>query len=464
MRRGAGTPGASGGRSAVGRLDPLALAARARYLPPLQPGQSVWKDEEIAWPRPTWEGAFDGPELTSLDEATGALRDALEQAVERALEGATRAAVITGGGVDSSALLALAHGWAARGAGRTVFGVALDFGGRGDDRPHLARVEAHLGGAVERVAPEAGAAHVHLVWSGVLRAPFTWPGGPMEVALLTRARELGAEVALMGIGADDLLDGIPHALARRARAGDFGAAIRAARKLEGFAAPRFRALSWVARPLVAARVPPAIRRWRAERGSPETPAWAGPVMRSAAVRARRNELARLFARAPGASTEAPRARFEAFLTAAHLEHLAQIRAQESAAAGIVRRDPFLDPALVAVVARTSPELLLAGDVRRGLFRRAVADLLPASVVGRLDKAEFTEAFARFGAAVGGLGAFRRLADVRELASLGVIGDVGAFRAAFERFAAGDETGWAEVWPVLTVEAFVRAVREGREAA
>src|SRR5262249_44336906 len=151
-----------------------------------------------------------------------------------AFAGATRVGVMTGGGVDSAALLALAVEWAKRDRARSAFGIAIDFGGQGDDRPHLRALERHLGCEIVRVQPEDAKRRFPLFLDGVDASPFTWPGGPFEVEALARGRELGADVCAMGAGADELFDGAPQALADVARSGRIFEALRRARRMRAF--------------------------------------------------------------------------------------------------------------------------------------------------------------------------------------------------------------------------------------
>jgi asparagine synthase (glutamine-hydrolysing) len=438
-------------------LDVRTLGARALLASPLEPHATPYCDVRARLADAPLELAPPPPEATSPSEAALLVRRQLEAAVDRALVGSRSVAVATGGGLDSSTLLALATRWARR-TGGEAFAVALDFGGPGDDRPHLRALEAHLGCAVVRVRPEDAAERMALARDGVDAAPFTWPSGPMEVEMFARARARGADRVLTGVGADALFDGSPQALAAMAKRGALRAALRAARRLQGFSGPRAPGVAWVLRPLAAALVPTTLRQRRARAAPVHVPTWAGPVLCDVATEQAEAQIARAFAPCRSADD-----RFEAARQAPHLEHLAWLRHQEEVASGLARRDPFLDLTLVRAVTRLPPEWLLFGDQRRGLFREAVRDLLPASVATRQDKASFEPALTRFVRAAGGFEALRPLASVTELAALDLARPA-AFREAFEAFAARPEDpdgdGWESVWPALAVEGFLRARRRG----
>ncbi|MEO8877684.1 MAG: hypothetical protein ABI461_18975, partial [Polyangiaceae bacterium] len=66
---------------------------------------------------------------------------------------AKRVAILTGGGIDSSALLAAAIASNRGASERDVVAIALDFSGEGDDRPYLRDLQMSLGIQVLRVTP-----------------------------------------------------------------------------------------------------------------------------------------------------------------------------------------------------------------------------------------------------------------------------------------------------------------------
>lgn len=427
--------------------------ARDGALPTIDPAVEA-RLAPHAWGDDLAERDDDVEEARGCEDASAAarlVRRALERAVDRATEGAARIAVLTGGGVDSSALLALADARARR-AGGTAFAVALDFGGLGDDRPYLKIMEQHLGCEVVRVDPAEGAAHLDLL-RGVDASPFVWAVGTAEVAMLRAARAHGADVVLSGVGADELFDGLPQSLAWRARRGQVRSAVRAARALAGFDAPRSPVFSWIARPLLARLQPRALRALRVPRhGALFTPSWAGARLRAQAQRLGEERLARALA-------EDPRTPLERFVEAPHREHLFWLRHQEQRASGVERRDPFHSRVLARLVLALPQDVLLAGDVRRGLFRRAVADLVPERVRERLDKASFAGAFARFFARA--RSSLRPFFEATETSRLGLVDAASFAREGVAALDAPDDLGiYAYAWTALATEAFLR----GREAA
>jgi asparagine synthetase B (glutamine-hydrolysing) len=425
-----------------------ALAARAFGLPPTTPCETPYVGVSCA----LYEGTSNQERATTTPaDAPRVLRRALEDAVARTLGDARRVAVMAGGGLDSAGLLALTVAWA-RPRGATVFAVALDFAGRCDDRPYLRMLEQRLACEVIRVQPEEGAPH--LEWGGgVDGAPFCWPGAPIEIAMMRRARSHGADCVLMGVGGDELFDGEPQSLAAVARRGNVLSAVRSARSMRGFQRPRSRTLSWIARPLLGRITPTSIRMRLARRRPGGAPSWAGPRLVEYVERVRQRDLVALERNLRGGVVVDPEAGER------HRVGVGWIRHQEEVVAGVERRDPFFDADLMATVDSFEPEWMLAGDIRRGLFREAHRDLLPAALLGREDKAFFEPAFGRLVGGRQGLEAMRDLASCDELAELGIV-DRALFAKEFDAFVAAPDEGlpWLTIWPALCVEQFLRARR------
>jgi asparagine synthetase B (glutamine-hydrolysing) len=387
----------------------------------------------------------------SPDEAVRVLRVELEAAVDRALASVRRVAVLAGGGVDSAGLLALTVDWARR-TGGSAFAVALDFASPGDDRPHLRALESALRCEVVRVSPEEAASRFSLM-RGVDAAPFPWPVAPMEVELMSRARALGAERVLMGVGGDELFDGDPRSLSTLLEQGSVRKAFQLARTLRGFDRPRFPMASWAVRPLLARCMPRAVRESRARLLPVQVPTWAGPALttylhRAHDMRVEAAAQSRMRGDDPLAPSKAVEARYR--------EYLAWCRHAEAVASGVERVDPFLDRTLAARVERIPRAWMLHGAMRRGLFREAMRPLLPSSVRLREDKASFEPAMTRFVSSVGGLSSLRELATATELQAHGLV-DRRAFIATFDAFVADPEQreAWTALWPALCVEAFLR---------
>ena len=426
--------------------DPSSTAYEGIYRVPTHGQVRVWPDGRR-------QGTVVARSLSPNDgitvqEAAREIRTGVFRAISRHTEGKRRVAVLVGGGVDSSAILASTLA-ATRGASRVeVDAIALHFASEGDDRPYMRDLVRALGIVPIQVAPASGGALVRrmLVLDS---APYTWPNAACEAAMLLAAREQGAEIALGGMGGDDLFDGNPANLAKRAREGDALGALRDAVALRvpwrepGVA----QAWDFVLRPLLVGGLPHSVRRqWRRIRRKKGTP-WAGPALRAFFER---------HVDRPELGTESASERYARFVTLPYLMEVIDMRAQLHAGLGIARADPLLDDELIEFVSRLPPSLLLHGGRMRGLFRTAMQGLVPDSVRLRTDKAAFEPAMADAVRASGGFAALKDLVGMRNLRRVGLV-ETGAYRSAFDALAADPEgwgEGWLQVWPALAVETFL----------
>ena len=381
------------------------------------------------------------------------LRALLLAATRRAVEGATHLGVLTGGGLDSGALLAMAVA-----LGPRVDAFAIDFEGPGDDRPHLAALSRALGIEPVRATPSAATLPADLTAAGL---PLTWPSAPIEALLLRRALASGASRVLAGLGADEWFDGDPDAASLLSTgAGSLGlrAAATAAHGYEQ--AGLGRALARVLWPRLRREVPFPLRRWtRRARLRPAFPQWAAPRLR----RVIREAHERALGDKPWVERTAEE-RIVAGFRDPHLARASTLRLQLERMSGVLRVDPYLDADLATFALGASPELLLGQDQpreRRGLLREALAGLVPEALRTRQDKASFAPVHRAL---------FQRphLATLEMAAGVTRLGDLEIvepheFRRAFDRAVSrAAESGaepvpsLAQLYAVLAVEAFLSA--------
>ena len=373
------------------------------------------------------------------------LRALLFAATERAISGSSHVGVLTGGGLDSGALLAMAHTFA-----RRLDAFAIDFEGPGDDRPHLVALARAVGIEPIRVKPSDALLPAALTAAGM---PFTWPSAAVEAALLMRAHEAGASRVLAGLGADQWFDGDPDAASLLLSGAGLRDAVSAAQVFER--AGRRRAMSRVLWPAVRRQVPWVLRRMtRGLRSRAEVPTWAGSRTRRVVTEAHERALADK----PWVELTAEERVLEGFRDP-HLARASTLRLQLERLAGIVRVDPYLDADLATFALSASPELLLGQDdprERRGLFREALRGVLPESVRTRQDKASFAPVNrALFQPPL--LAKIEKEAKVSRLADLQIV-EPKAFQEAYESVVsgAGSESLVAQLYAVLAVEAFLVA--------
>jgi asparagine synthetase B (glutamine-hydrolysing) len=396
-----------------------------------------------------------GPEMNlSVTDLARALRSELGEAVDRQCEGAKCVAILTGGGVDSSNLLAVAVQNYRRGGAPRVLPLAMDFGGPGDDRPYLRALCGHLMVEALRVKPAEGALDTEQ--DRVLDAS-THATAPMPVrAALRRAKSAGAQVALLGDGSELLLD------ADAAVFGDFllKSPLSALRCAAHFRAiDEGRTASWrrlVLGPLARHFFTPSVLdrrraalRLRALRLRLRALPWAGPTLKA------RLSMDREYPPAPRIYDQRTRV---TLLASSPLVTITQeYSSRWELASGLRMASPYLDDNFVQFVGRIPSRAIFAGARERGLLRESMSDIVPDNVRNRMDKAKSDHAFVELFAAMGGASAVRELVTMTELQRLGMI-EAREFRKAFDQFAANpgaDPSCWGTLWSAITAEAYVR---------
>lgn len=443
------------------RLDADTLAARAAHLVgSISDGaRSVFRDVMTVPPGTRVEvtprgelsrSALDAPPpVEPPSRPVDALRELLLRAVGRVAARGERVGVLSGGGLDSGALVALAHH-----EGIDVNAFALAFGGPGDDRPHLRALAAHLGLEPLSMPPFDADVPPLLAAAGL---PLTWASGAAEATLMARARAWGARVVLSGLFADDCFDGDPRSAAELVQSIGAFAAIARARRYDD--ATLREGARRVLGPWARSSVPGAarafLRRLRGPFARPVRRPLDGP--RLARVRRETSERAR--EDHDDAKIEGAHARIRSAFFSAHLGFASELRMQEESLSGVLRVDPYLDAEVATFALSLPPHLLLGDGQRRGLFREALVGLLPDSVRTRRDKASFAEVHASL---LRPPLAARVLAD-RRFEALGDLGIVTprAAESALER-ASHDEAfaraHGAELYALLAAEAFARRHR------
>lgn len=382
------------------------------------------------------------------DDATlaGALWEELTAAVRRATAGASRVAVLVSGGLDSAAVLAAAT-HVARGR---VFAVHVAIDGPNDDRPHAEALFAALGVPVVRVDAADLARHA-LASMSIDGAPYVLSSGPLDVGLLARAREAGADVALSGVGGDELFGGDLRTHALELFAHPIRAVVDAYRFVEPSRAPGRRHLvDYLVRPLVKPLAPRALRERVARRALHYARPWdVGPAPRS-------------FERAVAEVAEGTpiprdaRARYLAYALDDGLADVADWRGMAATCAGLRRVDVLFDDALVRFACAAPPRALRAGRLHRGLLRAALAGRIPDGVRLRVDKAILEPGFLA--------AADRVRPELERLAGLPTLPRFAAHptpedvqRALAAALSTRNPYLWSPVWHTLAVEAWLSRV-------
>lgn len=331
------------------------------------------------------------PAKLGVEEAAGLVRTALDRAVDRATASAAAPAVLLSGGLDSSAIAAVAtrRPEPVRASVSAVFPEhpSADETGLIDTTTRALglsslRAEVHAGGGVLRAAAE-------LVDRWAL--PPVTPNGVFWLPLLRAARAAGIDVLLDGQGGDELFGLSPFLLADRLRRGDLTGALRLVDRVPGAGghARSSDKLEWLVGYGVKGALGPNVERaLRRARGRGDgAPEYLAPALRAAL--ARRD--------APEAYKRTGGPRWWAHLVDAVVEGPGPALAfddirRRDALCGVRSRHPIVDVDLVELVLGLRPELAYDGERSRPLLRGAVAGDLPDEVRLRAPKSSFDAPF------------------------------------------------------------------------
>jgi asparagine synthetase B (glutamine-hydrolysing) len=401
-----------------------------------------------------------GPKLTlSNHDLAKHVRDEFEAAVARQSRGARRIGVLTGGGIDSGNLLATAvHNHRHRG-GPEVVPLSFDFGGEGDDRPHLGALCRQLGVEPVRIAPAEGAVFGmrDRIVDGQINQIL--PSAVMSVAM-ARAREAGVDRVFDGMDSEAIFD------ADGVVFGDFllrhpFAALSNATRFHAIGETRWR---WWRRmligPLARHVLPPfvieargKVLRGRLARARAASLPWAGPRLRAFLG----NPDNCLRPRPIGSQ----RARVSALASSPALTVNRDSASRWEIAGGVPISRPYLDDEFLQFMGRVPSAAIFAGARDRGLLRESMAGRVPETLRNRMDKSRPREALASAFAALRDSSALSSLLSMRELEALGIV-DARSFRSAFDDFAADplrDDAAWIYLWAAISGEAHTRWFRE-----
>jgi asparagine synthase (glutamine-hydrolysing) len=399
------------------------------------------------------------PRVRTPQEAAEELRSLLFRAITRVTKDARRVVMLTGGGVDSSALLGVMLATARGASKREVRALALDFGGIGDDRPYLRALCEALGIAPVRLSP-GECAPGGLPGAVIDGAPFPWPTADSDIALLRVARSLGADIVLTGISGDDVFGGDLRAFAAmslRLR-GRFAEGLVSAANLRGswIRSRAARTWSFFGRPMLGGICPAGLLNTLRAARRPRPPSWAGPVLKEIYTEAFSEQ-----GRDTCEDILSGLARQRAFNSPTYHLDFADYRGQLEARTGSYRVDMMLDEEIVDFVTALPAPFLFHGGFHRGLLREAMRGLVPDEVRLRQDKASATELLQALFCAPGRDEAIRPYVSMQSLGALGIV-EPSRFCRAHSRFwkTKSSAAGWIQIWPALATEIFARSVLAG----
>ncbi|WP_417475369.1 asparagine synthase (glutamine-hydrolyzing) [Luteimonas mephitis] len=391
----------------LARLDPIGIAQAFTCWAPVDP-DSVWRDVCSLPPghlmvveadgrstlRQYWDWDFPDagapPPWHSEEAAAEELRARLAEAVRLQLRADVPVAAYLSGGLDSSAIVALAR--ASTAASMRTFSIAFAQPEL-DESAHQQAMVRHLGTdhtCLRIDATAIGTAFPRLL--AHLDAPILRTAPVPMMLLADQVRMHGYRVALSGEGADEVFGGydlFKEAKVRRFWARQPNSAIRhrLLGRLYGYlddspvANPAF-AAAFFGQGMEHLQHPgfAHLPRWTTSR---RAMAFLSPQIREAA--AGFDPLARIEAMMPArAARWSPMARDQYVeaktLLAGYL--LASQGDRPAMAASIEGRFPFLDHTLVEFANRLPPQWKIHGLNEKHVLRKAVADLLPPAIAAR----------------------------------------------------------------------------------
>jgi asparagine synthase (glutamine-hydrolysing) len=338
---------------------------------------------------PYWELHYGGPAL-SEEEAAEQLRGTLETAVRQHLISDVPLGIFLSGGIDSSAVAAMA----ARHVDRRLRTFSVGFEDASfDERAYARRVAAVLGSEHhEEVLRPADALDIVARLPDLLDEPLG-DASLIPTYLLSRFARQSITVALSGDGGDELFAGYPTYQAHRlARAYERVPAV---------------AHAWLVRPLIerlpvslgdlsldfrlkrfvdGVRLDPVARHavWMGSFTPDEQRDLLTPTAWARLPAPPSYSLYRQIAAQPSNASELDRLLYLDLRTYLGEGVLTKVD-RASMACSLEVRVPFLDRRVVELAAAMPPALKLRGFTTKYILRRALGGLLPAEILGRRKK-------------------------------------------------------------------------------
>ncbi|MBZ0096749.1 MAG: asparagine synthase (glutamine-hydrolyzing) [Sulfuricella sp.] len=324
-------------------------------------------------------------------------RELFADAVRRMSRSHQPLAIEVSGGLDSSAIFAMAENLRRQQKlpVPAIDGYALDFHDDPDanELEYSRAVGKHLGLQIREIPPTKMPLSWYRDWAGLYREFPGYPNGVMGLGIRAAARDRGSRVLLAGVGGDEWLGGsqLYYAEGLAARQwGDLYNYFREDVSDEGL----WKSLWWFGRfgfaPLLPDSVKGALRKVHDRAEGIDKQAWLTPAMRS--VMQGRREKYRCLSTA-NVRRIGQRGKTLTLLDA-YSVWARESEERLSSSAGLELRRPFWDSRLIQFCLTTPERLRSRGRINKALHRRAMIGLLPELVLKRESKADFSITFHR----------------------------------------------------------------------
>ena len=334
------------------------------------------------------------------DEFAEYYRTLLTEVVRRMSRSHRPLACDVSGGLDSSAIFAVAENLRLEQSllAASIEGYTLDFHDDDDanELQYVGAVEAHWGRTIRRIRPSYKPLSWYRDWATRYREFPGYPNSVMGLGMREQARRDGCRVSLDGTGGDEWLIGHRTYYADALAAGQWRQIYRFLKE-DSCEAGVARSIGWFLRHGVAPQLPEFVKRavrqsrFLAPRERIDGLDWLAPAMRQVLD-------ARILG--PGLSPKESRETFGRRILSNYWKHTYLTLAREmeerlAASVGIELRAPLWDTNLIEFAFATPQHLRLRGHMDKILHRRAMAGLLPPVVLERRTKAGFSVAFERY---------------------------------------------------------------------
>jgi asparagine synthase (glutamine-hydrolysing) len=331
---------------------------------------------------------------TNEDDYVDYYRQILTDAVRRQCRSFEPVACEVSGGLDSSAIFAVAERLRRqeRLPAPGLEGYTLAFCDESDanELEYARAVGRHLDCKIQEILPTRKQLSWYQQWAHHYREFPSYPNAVMGLGIRESARDQRSRVLLVGVGGDEWLCGSRNYYADALAAKQWDELLTCF-DLDRRDVGLSRSLWWVFRHGLAPRIPDGTvkqflrKRLANDQRDVEGEVWLTPPMKRL-LRQRRDT----YLSSPAIKTRQIRRRKQSnTLSDAYAAHAREFEERMASSVGVELRRPYFDVDLIQFAFTIPDGYLLRGHTDKYLHRKALAHLLPPAVLTRTTKAEFS---------------------------------------------------------------------------